>query len=467
MKKRVLIVICVLLLLFAAIWTVVSNSTKKDNAYNQAIAEADANLYNGLYTKSYEQYKLALSLKESKELRCRIIDNLAYIEEYATAEAEILDFLKLYPQEPEPYEYICLYSERMDNIGAIYEYADTMKKRGIHSDLVDELCMSHKYDYSEMSSRFVEVDPFYYGYSRVRSKSGLYGYINTNGVVMIEPQYDLAVADTNCGYLLVSKTENDKKIEKSVLESIDRRDIFKVPAESKEIFGTYFIDYYGTKKIVDTQKRNFIFEDIQAYGSDMMAVCENGAYRYIDYEFNTVEDGKTYYYAGVYNQGVAPVMTSSGWMIIDEKQNQIGNEFFEDIKLDEAKIAVYNGLFWGRKSDGWYLYNLDGTRITQTAFEDCSCSFVASEPIAAKKNGKWGFIDSDGQTVIDFKYDEARSFAHGMAAVAVDGLWGMINSEETMIVEPQYLMVYEVTSDGAVPVETEEGWTLLQFYSMK
>lgn len=49
-------------------------------------------------------------------------------------------------------------------------------------------------------------------------------------------------------------------------------------------------------------------------------------------------------------------------------------------------------------------------------------------------NGKSGYIDIDGKTVIPFIYDFAFYFFEGLAAVKKDGKWGYINpSGETVI----------------------------------
>lgn len=466
MKKRVLIVLLVVILLVLGIKTITDKKNDNDEAYNNAMKAAEEDIKNGLYGDAYVNFLKALQCRESKELRCKMIESLAYVEEFKAVENEMDAFLEKYPQDPEPYEYLCLYSAHINDISEIYKYADTMKKRGIKSDIVDELCEKHKYDYNEKTSKFVEVDPFYYGHSRVKSKSGLYGYINTGGDVVIEPQYDLAVADTGVGYLLVSKNQYEKNVSFELIDRVEKANVFTDTASSEVKFGTFFVDYNGAKKIVDKQRRGMIFDDIQGYGSGMMAVCENGMYRYVDSNFDTVDDEKKYLFAGVFHQGVAPVMTSSGWMIIDEKQNRAGNDYFEKIRLNEANIAVNDGVFFGLNSNGWGLYSSDGTQITQDSYEDCCCANGSKEPIAVKKAGKWGFINASGETVLDFQYDGARSFSNGVAAVEVDGLWGMITPENKMIVEPQYLMAYDLTSNGVIPVETKAGWTLLEFYSM-
>lgn len=55
-----------------------------------------------------------------------------------------------------------------------------------------------------------------------------------------------------------------------------------------------------------------------------------------------------------------------------------------------------------------------------------------------EKNGKAGYIDQAGKVVIPPKFDEARSFSEGMAAVRIDDDWGYIDPTGKMVIKPQF-----------------------------
>ena len=57
---------------------------------------------------------------------------------------------------------------------------------------------------------------------------------------------------------------------------------------------------------------------------------------------------------------------------------------------------------------------------------------------AVKLNGKWGFIDKQGNTVIPCKYDGAESFSEGLAAVKLNGKWGFIDKQGNMVLPFKY-----------------------------
>ena len=59
----------------------------------------------------------------------------------------------------------------------------------------------------------------------------------------------------------------------------------------------------------------------------------------------------------------------------------------------------------------------------------------------SKKDGKFGFVDKDGNVVVDYIYDDAtEQNRFGYSSVKKDGKWGAINSQGRVVVEPQYTM---------------------------
>jgi len=49
--------------------------------------------------------------------------------------------------------------------------------------------------------------------------------------------------------------------------------------------------------------------------------------------------------------------------------------------------------------------------------------------LVREENGKWGFIDKSGATVIPFKYDFGESFSKGKAKVEINGKSFYINKK--------------------------------------
>lgn len=65
----------------------------------------------------------------------------------------------------------------------------------------------------------------------------------------------------------------------------------------------------------------------------------------------------------------------------------------------------------------------------------------------AQSKGKWGFVTRTGKSVIPLKYDDAKDFSNGLAAVKLYGKWGFIDNTDKEIVPIRYDAV-ELFSDA-------------------
>ncbi|RMH78883.1 MAG: hypothetical protein D6680_00865 [Cyanobacteria bacterium J007] len=80
--------------------------------------------------------------------------------------------------------------------------------------------------------------------------------------------------------------------------------------------------------------------------------------------------------------------------------------------------------------------------------------------IPAENEELWGYIDREGNWVIQPQLHEARRFSEGLAVVKIDGRYGYINPNGEMAIEPQYQMAQSF-SEGLAPVLTETGWQFI------
>ena len=57
---------------------------------------------------------------------------------------------------------------------------------------------------------------------------------------------------------------------------------------------------------------------------------------------------------------------------------------------------------------------------------------------AIKQNGKWGYIDKKGNTVIDCIYEDAKDFSEGLAVVKKNSKCGYINNKGEVVIDFKY-----------------------------
>ena len=53
-------------------------------------------------------------------------------------------------------------------------------------------------------------------------------------------------------------------------------------------------------------------------------------------------------------------------------------------------------------------------------------------------NGKFGFMDRSGKTVITPQFDWTVGFSEGLASVRIGTKWGYINTKGTVAITPQF-----------------------------
>lgn len=98
-----------------------------------------------------------------------------------------------------------------------------------------------------------------------------------------------------------------------------------------------------------------------------------------------------------------------------------------DFKDGIAKVGLAS-----RKDHGVIKYIDDkGNYINKTYLSDGRN--LSNGLIAVKLAKKWGYMDKEGDIVIEIKYDEASSFQSGVAYVKKDGISCLINKKEECI----------------------------------
>ena len=105
---------------------------------------------------------------------------------------------------------------------------------------------------------------------------------------------------------------------------------------------------------------------------------------------------------------------------ICELENGIVNE-------DENYIKIYNEI-----DEDKYL-SKDGKELKNTDV------YKENRLFASKKGYKWGFLDKNGNIVVDYKYDKVTEFnKYGFAAVKLGEKWGAINDNGKEVIAPTY-----------------------------
>lgn len=87
-------------------------------------------------------------------------------------------------------------------------------------------------------------------------------------------------------------------------------------------------------------------------------------------------------------------------------------------------------------SDGIAAVYVGEHRIFPTAKEQ---KMLARGDVYRVENGKWGFINQQGEWVIEPQFDYVQPFSDGLAGVCINDKWGFIDHKGQWVIEPQFI----------------------------
>ena len=116
-----------------------------------------------------------------------------------------------------------------------------------------------------------------------------------------------------------------------------------------------------------------------------------------------------------------------------------------------------------------YFADSEGNKLFNKQFEEV-CEF--SEGLArVKQDGKWGYINTQGEVVIPFIYDEVRSFHEGLSPIRQNGKWGFITPQGEVVIPCIYDFAWafseglaEVKQNGKGSIINKEGKVIVAEY---
>lgn len=119
-----------------------------------------------------------------------------------------------------------------------------------------------------------------------------------------------------------------------------------------------------------------------------------------------------------------------------------------------------DSLFKANEGDVWGFIDINGNQIIEPAYKEVT---DFSEGLAAVKSvwdGRWGYIDSSGSMVISPVFDYATPFNEGRAVITVDGNQGLIDKSGEYILSPTFEKITNF-SQGRAFVLVGGNWKLV------
>ena len=249
------------------------------------------------------------------------------------------------------------------------------------------------------------------------NESMKWGYMDKEGTVIITPQYDIA--------------ENFIKNLAVVCIRDDGDDT-----------------YSGNWGIIDKNNNiiiPLIYDNITMSEESILALTKEPPrrshggeiWRYKNEQGKTIFELVDYAHAAPFCEGLARVQEYANFGLIGCIDNTgeyvIPPQYINMSSFSEG-LALVSSVAGINSKYGFI--DTENNSIIPEIYESAD---VFSEEVApVQVDGKWGYINRNNELVIPFKYENASIFSEGVASVEENGLWGIINHDGEYILSPQY-----------------------------
>ncbi len=261
----------------------------------------------------------------------------------------------------------------------------------------------------------------------VSRETGKWGYIDAKGTFVIPANYDAATG-FSCGYALVESGDNqffiDTKGKMQNAPHFDEAESFYYKYARVEVD-----DLYG---MLNTRFKYAIqptFYDLGTMGDNGLVAAQQ------------TEDGLTGYVNSKGNWVIQPIYEDAesfrdGMAIIElgDKEGVIdaNGEFLIPPTYDRL-MSVGSNMVAYRLNNKWGVLDKKGKVLIAPVYDGLG-TMVDNNLLPAAQNGKCGYLNSKGDTKINFIYYDVYPFFEGYAFVqqSGNGVWMSINTKGTI-----------------------------------
>ena len=261
----------------------------------------------------------------------------------------------------------------------------------------------------------------------VTKRNGKYGAVNQEGTTVLYPEYDNVYTG---GMYLNALKDKDIFIFDLNGNKIETNEVSKTKTENANYYIT--IDKNNKYKVVDSKDNIIIDKDytyIEYLPGDYFIVERDSKSGIIDSNGKSVIELKYDSISRINETDILQMETNKNIALYNLNMKEIvsmDNAIVKEVKDEKAYILLYSD------TDFKYLDKNGNILTSQNLFEN--------NPLFAKNiNGKWGFVDKDGNLKVQNDYELVTDFnKYGFAGIKKDGKWGSINQNGEIVQEPTY-----------------------------
>ena len=273
-------------------------------------------------------------------------------------------------------------------------------------------------------------------------------YDNTNKIFIIEKGKNYGVADIS-GNIIIP-IENTSIKSKGIYIYVEKNNIREVYDASGNKVN---VDYNQT--IMPTSNDNYKITIVSKESGNYYGVINANNKQIIDSEYLYIEYAFDNYFIACGQNGKLGVLDDNGKTVIELQYDLVqkvqGKNIIQTLLTNTNTTEIYSekmekifemqNATLENKENFIKLYSDKEIKYFNNEGESINFSqiFTDNKIFADAKNGKWGYIDAKGKTIIDYEYEFANELnEYKYAAVKKDGKWGAIDENGKIIVEPKY-----------------------------
>lgn len=288
--------------------------------------------------------------------------------------------------------------------------------------------------------------------------NGKKGIVNHLGLQVVENKYDeikslgkdtkkyIVKLDGKYGIdgILDCKYQDIKELNNSELFCVKQDGKYKViDLQGKKVFDEKFDnieiikddiivykhkDNYCAYDIKNSKKLNKTYKSLKYTANDLFIVRSDKDYGIIDIKGKSKikqEYANINYYEDIDIYELESKNSNIN-TILNSELKEISKGIIVESNFEKSYVKLWT-------EDGYGYYDLTGDKI------ETKNILTENNLYLSKQNNKYGFVDKDGNTVVEHIYDDAREQnEYGYIAVQKNGLWGSLDKDGNIITETKH-----------------------------
>lgn len=259
-------------------------------------------------------------------------------------------------------------------------------------------------------------------------KGGLKGYTDMEGREVIVPQYPHA-GDFSEGCATIAVVKDSFFVYATFIDTLGRQ-LFPPDYEDASAFrdGYAPVKQYERWGMIDHSGRMVLptrYEIMTAMQDTLFFAGDENGMALFDGRMEPLT-GFVYTWAGEFSDGRVPVMRNGKYGFLDRKGREVIPCSYEETG------GFRMGRTMVRKGNRYGIIDTTGRYVLPLEYESTTLrgdKYMYHDSLAlVEKEGKFGYVDLEGQLVIPFWFDDAYQFSEGLASVRHNGLWGYVDT---------------------------------------